>query len=604
MKIFKKHGLIKALGTLALSCVLSPMAHADWSVRGSQILDPNGKPFVYRGVNLGILPPVASLPQVYADIAATGANAVRIPIDDLTSAQAEVHVNLCKQYKLVCVFTYVLSAGYVDNFAAPGVMDVLNVWPRFTDLLKANTDYIVVDLSSANAGNSAEFDYYRSVYQTMIQMMRIWGIKNQLIVSGANWGQDWGFMMRDIAETLLSFDLQKNTVLSVHMYEAYRDPQTVRSYLESFTTRNLPIMIAEFGPIKRDRLNEYANPFTTTDVAVDSIMNISQELNVGYLGWNWSGYKAPQSNLPDYTPLNIVTDFDPQQITPWGNQLINSDTGIRATAKAATHFTEGSSSSSSSSVGNQPPKAEITYEFTTAPCGALAGQVNAIASDPENDPITFTWEIYDATTKFSNNENGQSFFLTWPAQSDITLGLTMFDGNNNVVKVVKRLGKNTNLDTCVSSSSSSRTSSSSSSRIISSIGSSSVYSSSYGSSSSRGTTSASSSSRSSSSSSVATQGNCRYVINSQWDKGFSASIQIKNNGKHPIKGWDVQWQYSDKSTVTDSWNAKLKGHNPYSAKNEKWNETIHPGQTVEFGFNGKKPAGPAQIPVVKGPVCQ
>ena len=603
MKIFKKHGLIKALGTLALSCALSPMAYADWSVQGSQILDPNGKPFVYRGVNLGILPPLASLSQVYADIAATGANAVRIPIDNLTSAQAEVHVNLCKQYKLVCVFTYVLSAGYVDNFAAPGVMDVLNVWPRFTDLLKANTDYVVVDLSSANAGNNAVLDYYRSVYQTMIQMMRIWGIKNQLIVSGANWGQDWGFMMRDNAETLLSFDLQKNTVLSVHMYEAYRDEQTVRSYLESFTTRNLPIMIAEFGPIKRDRLNEYENPFTTTDVDVDSIINVSQELNVGYIGWNWSGYNTvdPTLNLPDYSPLNIVTDFNSQQITSWGNQLINSETGIKATAKAATHFTEGSSSSSSSSVGNLPPKVEITLELATAPCGALAGQVNAYASDPEGDPLTFSWEIYNATTKFSSYENGPSFFLTWPAQTDITLGLTTFDGNGNVVKTVDRLGKNTNSDTCANFSSSS----SSSSSVRSS--SSSIFSS-YGSSSSRAVSSASSSSTSRSSaqnsSSVATQGNCRYVVHRQWDKGFSASIQIKNTGKHPIKRWDVQWQYTDKSTITDSWNAKLKGHNPYSAKSEKWNETINPGQTVEFGFNGKKPAGPAQTPVVTGSVCR
>jgi hypothetical protein len=224
----------------------------------------------------------------------------------------------------------------------------------------------------------------------------------------------------------------------------------------------------------------------------------------------------------------------------------------------------------------------------------LAGQVNAYASDPEGDPLTFSWEIYNATTKFSSYENGPSFFLTWPAQTDITLGLTTFDGNGNVVKTVDRLGKNTNSDTCATSSSSSNSSLSS------------IFSS-YGSSSSRSVSSASSSSISRSSahnsSSVAAQGNCRYVVQRQWDKGFAASIQVKNNGTHPIKGWDVQWQYTDKSVITDSWNAKLKGRNPYSAKNEKWNAIINPGETVEFGFQGKKPAGAASVPKVTGSVC-
>ncbi|MES2674582.1 MAG: cellulose binding domain-containing protein [Pseudomonadota bacterium] len=595
---FKKHGFIKALGTLALSCALSPLAYADWSVQGSQILDPAGKPFVYRGVNLGILPTVASLPQVYADIAATGANAIRIPIDNLTSAQAEVHVHLCKQHKLVCVFTYVLSAGYVDNFRAPNSLHLINVWQGFTDLLKANPDHVVIDIASAMAGNTASLDFYTGHYHSAITFIRhIWGLKNQMIISGGNWGQDWSFLMRDNAETLLALDPLKNTVLSVHMYEAYRDAPTVRSYLESFTTRNLPIIIAEFGPIKRDRFNERINPYTTTDVAVDAVMNISQELSVGYLGWNWSGYKTndPSLNLPDYSPLNLVTDYNPEQITPWGNKLINSDAGIKATAKVATHFPEGSSSSSASSVGNLPPKAEITYEITSAPCGALAGTATAYASDPEGDPLSFAWEIYQSNTMTTTYGTGPSIPLIRPAQSATTITLTVDDGHGNVVKAITTLALNNNTDTCASSSSIFSSSSTPSSSSISKSRSSTPVSS-VPSSRPRSSTN--------SSSSIAAQGNCRYVINNQWDKGFTASIRVKNTGSQPIQGWDVRWQYTDNSSITNSWNVKLAGQNPYSAKNENWNATIKPGQTVEFGFNGRKPAGPAQIPVVTGSVCQ
>ncbi|MET0357391.1 MAG: cellulose binding domain-containing protein, partial [Cellvibrio sp.] len=68
-------------------------------------------------------------------------------------------------------------------------------------------------------------------------------------------------------------------------------------------------------------------------------------------------------------------------------------------------------------------------------------------------------------------------------------------------------------------------------------------------------------------------------------------------------GWDVKWQYPDSSKVTNLWNAKLSGTNPYSAKNLDWNATIQPGQTVEFGFQGSKPAGPAVTPAFTGTVC-
>jgi len=609
---FTKNRFVKALGILALGCAISPLSYAEWSVQGSQILDPNGAPFVYRGVNLGILPSVASLPQVYADIAATGANAIRIPIDNLTTAQAEAHINLCKQHKLVCVFTHVLSAGYTDSFQAPSSLYLVDVWARHIELLKANEDFAVVDLASALAGNTAAFSYYSGTHQSAITLLRFWGLKNQMIISGGNWGQDWSFLMRDNAEALLALDPLQNTVLSVHMYEAYRDAQTVRSYLESFTTRNLPIIVGEFGPIKRDRYNEYNNPYSTTDVAVDAIMDISQELGVGYLGWNWSGYTAINPNpnsLPDYSALNMVSNFDPLQLTPWGDLLINSDTGIQATAQRATHFPEGSSSSSSSSVGNQPPQVDISYSLTTAGCGALAGQANGFASDPEGDPLSFSWEIYQSTTMTSTYGTGQSIQVTWPAQAETTITLTVDDGQGNVAKAIKRLGKNTNSDTCSSASSISSaesiSSSSSSARSISSATSSAMPISSARSSipvSSASSSVAKSSVRSSSS--IAAQGNCRYVVNSQWDTGFTATIRMTNNGSQPINGWNVNWRYSDGSSITGSWNTALSGNNPYSASNVNWNATIRPGQTVEFGFQGKKSKGAAQIPVVSGSVCQ
>jgi polyisoprenoid-binding protein YceI len=73
---------------------------------------------------------------------------------------------------------------------------------------------------------------------------------------------------------------------------------------------------------------------------------------------------------------------------------------------------------------------------------------------------------------------------------------------------------------------------------------------------------------------------CQYMVDSQWGNGFAAKIRITSN-----------------------YNAVFSGTNPYSASNLSWNKTIQPGQYVEFGVQGTKGAGAAEIPTVTGAAC-
>lgn len=98
--------------------------------------------------------------------------------------------------------------------------------------------------------------------------------------------------------------------------------------------------------------------------------------------------------------------------------------------------------------------------------------------------------------------------------------------------------------------------------------------------------------------------NCSYVVTSDWGSGYTAAIRIKNNGISAINGWNVSWNYADTTRITNSWNANLSGSNPYSASGLSWNSSIQPGQTVEFGFQGAKNNGAAQIPAITGSVCK
>ncbi len=99
-------------------------------------------------------------------------------------------------------------------------------------------------------------------------------------------------------------------------------------------------------------------------------------------------------------------------------------------------------------------------------------------------------------------------------------------------------------------------------------------------------------------------GACQYVVNDQWNSGFTATIKVTNSGTAPVSGWNINWKYNGADRITSSWNATLSGSNPYSASNLNWNGNLQPNQTVEFGVQGSKGSAAAEIPVIAGAICQ
>ena len=593
--------ILKCIGFGVATFSVAQPAFCDWSVQGSQILDPKGAPFVYRGVNLGVLPADTSLPFVMRDIAATGANAVRIPVPTFSPKErVQRYISLCKQYNLLCVLTDVSTYGYGDNVGAYTYSDPWQSWAGLADVLKGNEDFAVIDITSAPTGNVATSNYL-AFTATGIFILRTVGIKNQLIISGANWGQDWENTMRTNAEYLQAQDPLKNLIFSVHMYEAYNEPAVIRNYLNSYIDRNLPIIIGEFSPVRRNRPNETRSPYLSKEVDEDAIMQISQELGVGYLGWTWSG--APTN----FTDLNIVTDFNPGQVTSWGNKFIHSENGVKATAKLATHYSSASSSSnassnssSSSSQQNRAPHAIISSRVIQERCGSVYAQLSgAESTDADGDTLTYKWEIYNSRNYTYEYQYGKEINFYMSPVIDYSFSLYIDDGKGGTSTATKQLSHSYS-DNCMSSSSSMVSTSSSSIRPSSSSVPSVV------SSSSIRPSSLSSSSRSSSSS-LAPTAVCSYVVNSQWYNGFTAAIRIKNTGVRAINRWSINWQYSDGSKVTNLWNAQLWDSGipgSYAAGNLDWNAVIQPGQTIEFGFQGSKSTAAASVPVVAGSVCQ
>ena len=78
-----------------------------------------------------------------------------------------------------------------------------------------------------------------------------------------------------------------------------------------------------------------------------------------------------------------------------------------------------------------------------------------------------------------------------------------------------------------------------------------------------------------------------YLITSQWQGGFTAQIDVKNNRGTPITGWTLKWTLPSGQAVTNVWNGVLStsGSN-VTVTNASWNGNLAAGATTNAGLQG------------------
>ena len=162
---------------------------------------------------------------------------------------------------------------------------------------------------------------WQSATINAINRLRTAGFTHTIVVDAPNWGQDWTQTMRSNAANVFANDPMANTIFSVHMYGSYGSPSAISNYLSHYVNNQIPIMIGEFG-----------HTHTSGNVDEDFIMQYAQANGIGYLGWSWSGNGAPVQNL------DMCVNFDPNQLTAWGQRIFNGRDGISSTSQPACVF--------------------------------------------------------------------------------------------------------------------------------------------------------------------------------------------------------------------------------------------------------------------------
>jgi len=573
LTILKNHLLKKTALALVTSAMIAP-AFAGWTVNGSQVLDPNGNTFVFRGVNHAHTWYADRLTQSLKDIAATGANSVRVVLSNGTqwtrNSGADVTnvINQCKANKLVCVLEVHDSTGYGESAAATHISKATEYWLS-SDIKAAITgqeDYVIVNIANEPFGNSTSAATYTADHITAVRALRSGGLTHLLMVDANNWGQDWQNAMRDNAPSILAADSLKNTVFSVHMYEVYNNASIVQTYLNSFQTRGLAIVVGEFGA-----------EHNGSNVAEEAILQYAQDQGIGYLGWSWSG------NGSCCVQLDIVNNWNAASLSTWGNYLLNSTNGIKATSKLATNFSGNTSSSA------------VSSSLRSSSSSSVVRSSSSVASSV----------VQSSSSRSSSSINSSSSIARSSSSSSIASGAVCnWYGTRYPVCVTTASGWGwENQQSCVGRSTCAALSApwGIEGGTTSSVASSAALSSSSRSSvaiSSSSSVAVSSSSRSSSSIPNTGGVSCTYVVSNSWGAGFTGAIRVTNTGTSTTSSWTANWQYAGANRITSSWNATLTGSNPYTATNIGWNGSIGAGQTVEFGFQGNTNGGSVETPTV------
>jgi len=78
-----------------------------------------------------------------------------------------------------------------------------------------------------------------------------------------------------------------------------------------------------------------------------------------------------------------------------------------------------------------------------------------------------------------------------------------------------------------------------------------------------------------------------YSVSSQWSGGFTANIIIANTGSQTINGWTLAFAFAAGQAVTQGWSATFAQQgSQVTAQNLSYNNSIAPGASISFGFNG------------------
>ena len=330
-----------------------PGFHTD----GVRLLDANGKEFLMRGYNYSYAWQKNWWGAAFSTAKKYNCNALRIQLSDgqknlggyCDADQVSKLISSCKENHFIGVFNVQDTGGGNDKNV---LLHAADYWVGIKNAVIGQEKYCIVNIGNEWMGspgrdcNGEWGDYQENLwsdtYIEAVRRIRSAGIKNTLMIDCNGYGQYadiiWKEGQRILDEDKKYFkDGKPNIIFSIHFYEkaCYWDYEKgvgsrVAHSIDKALSIGAPVCIGEYA---------YSRKSEEWKMDWETIQDYSKTMNIGYLGWSFTGNGDAESQGLD------MFNSDGSQMYKNGECIIlHPNDGIQATSVICSVYDDGAES--------------------------------------------------------------------------------------------------------------------------------------------------------------------------------------------------------------------------------------------------------------------
>lgn len=330
-----------------------PGFHTD----GVRLLDANGKEFLMRGYNYSYAWQKDLWGAAFSTAKKYNCNALRIQLSDgqkslggyCDANQVSSLIKSCKDNHFIGVFNVQDTGGGNDKNV---LLHAADYWVGIKNAVIGQEKYCIVNIGNEWMGspgrdcNGKWGDYQENLwsdtYIEAVRRIRSAGIKNTLMIDCNGYGQYadiiWKEGQRILDEDKKYFeDGKPNIIFSIHFYEkaCYWDYEKgvgsrVAHSIDKALSIGAPVCIGEYA---------YSRKSEEWKMDWETIQDYSKTMNIGYLGWSFTGNGDAESKGLD------MFNSDGSQMYKNGECIIlHPNDGIQATSVICSVYDDGAES--------------------------------------------------------------------------------------------------------------------------------------------------------------------------------------------------------------------------------------------------------------------
>lgn len=339
--------------TPSVTLLDKPGFHTD----GVRLLDANGKEFLMRGYNYSYAWQKNLWGAAFSTAKKYNYNALRIQLSDgqkdlggyCDANQVSSLIKSCKDNHFIGVFNVQDTGGGND---ANVLLHAADYWVGIKNAVIGQEKYCIVNIGNEWMGspgrdcNGEWGDYQENLwsdtYIEAVRRIRSAGIKNTLMIDCNGYGQYadiiWKEGQRILDEDKKYFeDGKPNIIFSIHFYEkaCYWDYEKgvgsrVAHSIDKALSIGAPVCIGEYA---------YSRKSEEWKMDWETIQDYSKTMNIGYLGWSFTGNGDAESQGLD------MFNSDGSQMYKNGECIIqHPNDGILATSVICSVYDGGAES--------------------------------------------------------------------------------------------------------------------------------------------------------------------------------------------------------------------------------------------------------------------